>query len=372
MDSVIVFHPSNELYGADRILVNALAALPEEVKKVIYIPEYGELSDFLLKNVKNSEITIERYPIIHRALFNPMGIFVFIFLWIKFLFNARKVFKKHKPDIIYCNTLATSFLLIIAKIYKIKSIIHVHEIIENPKLIKLLTSYLCSYFANKVIVVSNEVKSNLLEFSPRLEKKTFLLYNGIEGIDGEKSNVNDVIQCYLFARIMPNKGQWLVLDALSRLTVNEIKKLRVIIVGDTLKGRDYLLQDLKSKAKGCNLDSIIDFIGFQKNISILMSRADICLVPSTMKDPFPTTVLEAMSASKLVIASDGGGAKEAIKHKVTGILFETNNPDSLADQFRWVIKNKKRIKEIGLQAKEQFSQEFTINKFRKNFIQIFN
>ena len=48
-----------------------------------------------------------------------------------------------------------------------------------------------------------------------------------------------------------------------------------------------------------------------------------------MKDPFPTTVLEAMSAGKAVIASDTGGAKEAIDDNETGFLITANESETI-------------------------------------------
>ena len=47
MNTIAVFHPSAELYGADRILVNALKALPADVNKRIYLLRGGPLVEFL-------------------------------------------------------------------------------------------------------------------------------------------------------------------------------------------------------------------------------------------------------------------------------------------------------------------------------------
>ena len=82
-----------------------------------------------------------------------------------------------------------------------------------------------------------------------------------------------------------------------------------------------------------------------------------------MKDPFPTTVLEAMSAAKTVIASDTGGAKEAISHGENGFLIPANDPTVFAEVIRALINNKELIPNVGEQAKKAFNNRFTIEHF---------
>lgn len=58
-----------------------------------------------------------------------------------------------------------------------------------------------------------------------------------------------------------------------------------------------------------------------------MSNADVCLVPSLMKDSFSTTVLEAMSASKAVMTINHVGVKEAVLDKETGFWVNPNTEE---------------------------------------------
>ena len=79
-----------------------------------------------------------------------------------------------------------------------------------------------------------------------------------------------------------------------------------------MQGSEYLKTNLIQSITKADLQDVIEIKGFTNDISTLISSADICLVPSLMKDPFPTTVLEAMSVGKPVIATVHGGAAEAI------------------------------------------------------------
>ena len=87
-----------------------------------------------------------------------------------------------------------------------------------------------------------------------------------------------------------------------------------------------------------------------------------------MKDPFPTTVLEAMSAAKPVITTNHGGAKEAVIDQETGFLISPNNTKELANSIINLIERKKEIPQFGAKAKLRYQQLFTINNFNEKWI----
>jgi len=107
---------------------------------------------------------------------------------------------------------------------------------------------------------------------------------------------------------------------------------------------------------------------FSSKINMAMSEADVCLVPSMMKDPFPTTVLEAMSAGRPVIATNHGGAKEAITNGITGILVSPGDITGLAKHIVSLIGSRTYLKKLGMKAKEQFSSKFSIDTFNKKWM----
>lgn len=72
--TIAIFHPSSELYGADRILVNALKVLPSKINKIVFLRSDGPLIEFLENQVMNVEVRFyPEMPIIHRRMFSLMG-----------------------------------------------------------------------------------------------------------------------------------------------------------------------------------------------------------------------------------------------------------------------------------------------------------
>jgi glycosyltransferase involved in cell wall biosynthesis len=136
-----------------------------------------------------------------------------------------------------------------------------------------------------------------------------------------------------------------------------------------LKGNEALKIDLLSKIEKAGLTNKIKLMGFVNDIDSLLASADVCLIPSLMKDPFPTTVLEAMSAGKPIIATNHGGAVEAIRDGISGCLIEPNNPKQFAQTIRQLIENPALCNRLGKEAKADFETRFTLENFRQNWLQ---
>ncbi|MFK8039669.1 MAG: glycosyltransferase family 4 protein [Crocinitomicaceae bacterium] len=368
MSTIAVFHPSSDLYGSDRILVNALNSIPKEVNKQVYLLSAGPLVKHLYNNVENINVEVSpQMPVIYRKIFTLKGIITFLITWFKFISFVKKENKFYEFDSVYVNTLSNTFILPILKFLRIRCFLHVHEIVVNPRLIGKLTAFLAKTFADQIICVSKAVANNLINYSKKAKYKIVVIHNGINSIETKEKEDNENMSFYLFGRIMPQKGQWLVIDALSKLPKEKLKYTSFTFMGGVLYDQTKVLDELKLKIHNAGLEDFIKFEEFATDISEAMSKADVCLIPSTILDSFPTTVLEAMSASKTVIATNQGGAKEAILDQVTGLLFKHNNADDLARKIEKLIDNSTLVKQMGNSAKSHFRTNFTFDIFKANW-----
>lgn len=372
MNTIAVIHPSSELYGADRIMVQALQALPEDTRKVVYIHSDGPLIPFIYTHVPNVEVKIyPQLPIIYRSLFTPAGLAKFAGNLTRFkrFFKEESTFYNFKS--VYANTLACAFMLRIFRQLHVRCFMHVHEIIEHPKMIARITAKLCARYADRVICVSQAVYDNLIAHAPDLTKNTEVIHNGIPGMaQCIKKMVSDTPErFYLFGRIMPKKGQWYLIDALRLLPEELLRGKKFVLVGDVLKGHENLKSELMQKIEESRLSPYVELHGFTSDISGLMSDADVCLIPSLMKDPFPTTVLEAMSAGKAVITTNHGGAAEAVMDGISGFLISPDAPAQFAQRLKDLIEQPQLYHIIGTEARKQFSNYFSVETFSARWMQ---
>jgi glycosyltransferase involved in cell wall biosynthesis len=98
---------------------------------------------------------------------------------------------------------------------------------------------------------------------------------------------------------------------------------------------------------------------FQQDLGSVWKEIDIAVVPSTQPDPFPRSVIEAMSWAKPVIGSAAGGIPEAIEDGKTGYLFPPGDAVALATRICSLLATPSRIDQMGRAARARCEQRFS-------------
>lgn len=354
---ILFIHPSVELYGADKILLYILELMKEDNEITVLLPKQGILVDFIANISSKINIIIDDgIPIVH----SKFGLKNFIKLpyTIK---RISKLFPYNSFDLLYCNTLATICLLFTR--WSRKKIMHVHEIIEN-RILNLGFSTLLKWNTKNVICVSEHVKKNLL-----FSKNYVVIHNGIPDLSEETKieSDNGFLKFVLPGRFMQKKGQWFLIETLKKMSKEYLCKCKFYFFGSPPPNRMSLGEDLKTEIMNNNLQEYIEIHDFTQKLDDIYLFADVILVPSIMRDPFPTTVLEAMMFAKPIIATNNGGASEII-NKSFGRLITPNNYDEFLESLLFFIDNKEKIQSMGTEARKKYEDYLTIDCFKKRFI----
>lgn len=130
-----------------------------------------------------------------------------------------------------------------------------------------------------------------------------------------------------------------------QLVQKEIPEASLTLVGDGLEH-----ENLMKLSRELNLNNVI-FTGKVDNHEIYrqLDLANIFLSSPTI-DNMPVSVLEAMNAGLLVISSCVGGVSYIIKNNTSGLLFESDNHEELAQKMLWAVANQTVTKTIIQQA----------------------
>lgn len=130
-----------------------------------------------------------------------------------------------------------------------------------------------------------------------------------------------------------------------QLVQKEIPEASLTLVGD---GSEH--ENLMKLSRELNLNNVI-FTGKVDNHEIYrqLDLANIFLSSPTI-DNMPVSVLEAMNAGLLVISSCVGGVSYIIKNNTSGLLFESDNHEELAQKMLWAVANQTVTKTIIQQA----------------------
>jgi L-malate glycosyltransferase len=125
-----------------------------------------------------------------------------------------------------------------------------------------------------------------------------------------------------------------------------------------IAGEGPLAEPMQTLARSLGLSDHVFFIGACKSIGELLALADVCAL-SSRAEGLSNAILEYMAAGRPVVATDVGGAREAVLHEETGYLVASGDDRAMADQIISLLRDPERARAMGecgrLRAESKFS-----------------
>ena len=142
---ILIFHSSNDLYGASKILLQVINQLKKGGHEVhVFLPYKGPLDQlFGDRQIKTKHLN---FGVLRRKYFNPIGLSNRFFKIFISTFKIIKYVKKSNIDIIYTNTSIILASGMSAYMCKIPNYIHIHEI-PNNNFYSRIMGFLISMFS---------------------------------------------------------------------------------------------------------------------------------------------------------------------------------------------------------------------------------
>jgi L-malate glycosyltransferase len=132
-----------------------------------------------------------------------------------------------------------------------------------------------------------------------------------------------------------------------------IPEARFIVVGDgPLKGETSAL------AERLGLGADVFFTGRCEQVADLLAISDVCVL-SSMAEGFSNSILEYMGASRPVVATNVGGAREAIIEGETGYLAPPGDYETMAARITELLRNPERARSMGRRGRQIVEQKFS-------------
>jgi glycosyltransferase involved in cell wall biosynthesis len=382
MKNVLIINQSSELYGADKAILELINNFPEHYNPIVVLENEGPLKE-LLKN-KGIQVIQSSVIKVKRGILKPTFFIKLPFEIIKSIIKIKKALKGKKIDLIHSNATSVFIGAFYSFFFRIPHLWHVHEIIEKPKRIALIYPKIINFFSDKVIFNSEATSKHITSICPKIKCKSNIIYNGqernihkIDELEIAKiknlisSGIDKKILIGLIGRISKIKGQDLMLDALTILQ-NTHTNIHLLFIGSAVEGKVEYQNNMLKKIEKNSLQSNVSFIDFQENIWPYYDSIDITVVPSTEKESFGLVATEAMLSKKPVIAANHGGLVEIVKHNKTGLLFEPNNAQDLAEKIDFLINNPEKIKIFGENGFKRVNKKFSTKKYVNSFREEYN
>ena len=305
--------------------------------------------------------------------------------------KALKIIKKWKLDIIHSHTEFSigTFARLISKQLNIPLVHTYHTMYEeyiyyitkgyfdsaSKKLVEYLTLFLCDKTIDELIVPTEKAKE-LFKDKYKVKRDVYVIPSGIDTTRFYKENIDkneiinlkkdlglkktDFIVLYV-GRIAKEKSIDFLINNFNSV-LKQIPKAKMIIVGD---GPD--IKDLIDLAKKEGLENKIIFAG-KAPWTDVPKYYSLCDVFVTASKTEGLTVMEAMGASKPVVAIRDESFELMITDKKDGLFFDDEK--SYVDMIYEVYKNKKLRDEISFNARLT-ADKYSPYNYAKNVLKVY-
>ena len=125
-----------------------------------------------------------------------------------------------------------------------------------------------------------------------------------------------------------------------------------------MAGEGELTESLRVLSCELGVNQNVVFLGRCDLVAELLSISDICVL-SSKAEGFSNSILEYMAAARPVVATDVGGAREAIVEGITGFLVPSGDDRQLADRLMRLLKEPARAREMGLAGRQRVEEKFS-------------
>ena len=219
--------------------------------------------------------------------------------------------------------------------------------------------------ADRVLIVSQEIKELIRTLFRLDDSKLLLLKNGIVVNDSHLEPINlgkeakftkTTLKLIAVGRLVPLKAFDVLLKALSEIVNRGFDHFSLLIIGD---GPERTR--LEKLIKNLRLENRIKLLGLRDDVMKHMRASDIFIMPSRYEG-LSIAMIEAMACGLPIISSDVRGLRDYIKHEQNGLRFPVDDYKALADSILRVANDKTLRESISRCARETFEQEYDMRK----------
>ncbi len=198
------------------------------------------------------------------------------------------------------------------------------------------------------IICCSEFMKSKMDTNPLFAKKTVAMHNFIDSVEKKETEKEDYV--LYFGRYAEEKGIDTIISA---------------------KGVNFVCAGSGDMENQINAQPHIKNVGFKagKELEDLIRKAKCSVYPSTWYENCPFSVMESIMYGTPVVGADIGGIPELIDDGVTGILFESSNPQALEKAVKSITENNEKALQMSKNCLEK--QFMSVEDYTKELIKLY-
>jgi L-malate glycosyltransferase len=358
---------SLEVGGLEKVVVDSVLGLDKIMfnVEVCCFDDLGKLADCLTQY--NITVTLLRKNQVHYDYLYPIKL--------SKLLKAKNIHVLHMHSgTFFHGTQAGILARTPAMIYTD----HGRHLVD-PKILLYMDRF-SGIFASKIIAVSKELETYLIDVVKLPAYKTTTIINGINTDTfryKEKSltllkELNIPVNYKIIGtvgRLAEVKDQSTMINSLIKVR-EKLPDTMLLLIGD-----GPLRSELQRLVANKGLNNNVRFLGNRVDVPDLLNLLDVFLLTS-LSEGTSISLLEAMSSGIAPIVTNVGGNPSLVDDNIHGILISPQNVAELAENLIELLQNDEKRKIYGenasLRVREKFSLAKMVKEYEKLYINLLN
>jgi len=382
MKTILFVHNSNDLYGAEVILLNLLRGLDRSRYRILVaLPEDMQHLNQLSVCLEEAGIPCLFLPlgVLRRRYCRPRYILRYAFEVLRGTFALVRLIRSEGVDLVHTNTLTVFSAVFAARITGRPHLWHVHEISTSG--LRRLLHWLCTHLSQQVVTVSDAVRRNILKDQGWAANRVRTIRNGIElepylvprdgtAVRRELGIPSGALVVGMVGRVSRWKGQPVFVEA-ARQILSHRPDLYFVAVGGVFDNEHQYMDAFQKLVSSYGLRNF-RICDFRQDIPQVLAAFNLFVLPSTEPDPFPTVIIEALASGLPVLGANHGGVPEMIEAGIDGMLVRPGDAGDLAAAILTLIDDPMRLIRMGICARERARRQFQLSDFVKEFEAVYD
>ncbi len=239
-------------------------------------------------------------------------------------------------------------------------------LLAPKRLVHRLLYRLASHKVSGFVAVSDMVSESMLKLIGPIQDKITVICNGVDVKRYEQQvDTHEMRQrlglgteARLIATVgtlKEQKGHCYLIDAAHKV-VPQHPDWHFLLIGD---GR--LREGLQAQVRQLSLSENIHFLGNRHDVPDLLAASDLFVLPS-LWEGLPMALIEAMAASKAVVATAVSGTIQVVIPNQTGLLVPPGDVQPLARAIEQLLTDPMQIQALGAAGKRRVEEGFSAQR----------
>jgi len=158
------------------------------------------------------------------------------------------------------------------------------------------------------------------------------------------------------------KGQDILSEAIRKLDTEVRDQCLFVFVGKEIQSEVY--EEVHRVV--ADYPETVTYMGtVNRNTIMQMYRQSDVVLCTSREDPMPVFMTECMMQSRVAICSENTGTAGVLTDRYDGFIYHDNNVNELVEKITYVLKNKDKMQQIRINARQTYEKYFSMEVFEQ-------